>query len=58
MPARPEEALDQARPYVQKGLLDPDLRHPNRHEWPCHCGLVGVAGWGGSESGVGSSQGR
>ena len=24
MPARPEEALDQARPYEQKGLLGPD----------------------------------
>ena len=24
MPARPEEALDQERPYVQKGLYGPD----------------------------------
>ena len=24
MPARPEEAVDQERPYVQKGLLGPD----------------------------------
>ena len=24
MPARPEEALDQERPYVQKGVFGPD----------------------------------
>ena len=43
MPARPEEALDQERPYVQKGLLGPDCNWLSKRAQQNQAGSSAIA---------------